>query len=97
MDLLFSDQGLIYQLSQILGTSVYYRLFTAPSTVTLSTILRLSPKRHGLGTPGVADVERLHHPRRSRAFRLRHRAASQFHKRLWVAGERLRLLRNRFI
>lgn len=38
MDLLFPDDGLVYQLSQILQTNVTYRLFTNAITPTLSTV-----------------------------------------------------------
>lgn len=39
MDLLFPDQGLVYQLEQILTAGVKYRLFTNNVTPTLSTVL----------------------------------------------------------
>ena len=38
MDLLFPDEGLVYQLSQILQTNVTYRLFTNNIVPTLSTV-----------------------------------------------------------
>jgi hypothetical protein len=39
MDLLFPDQGLVFQLEQILNAGVKYRLFTNNIVPTLSTIL----------------------------------------------------------
>lgn len=39
MDLLFPDQGLVYQLSQILNTTVNFHLYTNNLTPTLSTTL----------------------------------------------------------
>ena len=39
MDLLFPDEGLVYQLQQILTPGVRYRLFTAPAAITLGQTL----------------------------------------------------------